>query len=59
MWENPRAEPGIFFRQIQKVVHLSKLGFPRSDPASMVSFLNHGLESHATRRGIAHSHLAQ
>jgi hypothetical protein len=45
MWENQRAELGIFFRQIQTVVDLSKLGFPRSGPALMVSPLDHGLEA--------------
>ena len=58
MWENQRAELGIFFLQIQRVVHLLKLGFPKSDPASIVSSLNHGLESHATMRGVAKSYLA-
>jgi hypothetical protein len=52
-------ERGIFFKQIQKVVLASKLGFPKSHPSLMVIPLNHGLKSHVTkRRGIAHGHLA-
>jgi hypothetical protein len=52
-------EPGIFSGQIQKVVHQSKLGFPKSDLALTGIPLDHGLESHVTkRRGIAHGHLA-
>ena len=37
---------------------MSKVGFPKPDPALTVIPLNHGLESHVTkRRGIAHGHL--
>jgi hypothetical protein len=58
MWENQLSLRKHFLPPNQKVVHLSKLGFPTSDPALMVSPLNHGLESHATkRRGIAHGYL--
>ena len=51
MWENQLAGVGIFWGQIQKVVQLSKLGFPTSNPSLMVNSLDHGLEApcHETR----------
>jgi hypothetical protein len=45
MWENQLAGGGIFCGQIQKVVQLSKLGFPKSDPSLEVISLDHGLEA--------------
>jgi hypothetical protein len=45
MWENQLAGVGIFWGQIQKVVQLSKLGFPTSNPSLMVNSLDHGLEA--------------
>ncbi len=58
MWENQRAEPGISSKQTRTVVHLSKLGFPRSHPSLEINSPVHGLEAHATkRRGIAHGYL--
>ncbi len=45
MWENQLAGVGIFWGQIQKVVQLSKLGFPTSNPSPVVNSLDHGLEA--------------
>jgi hypothetical protein len=39
-----------FLPKNQKVVRMSKLGFPTSHPALMVIPLNHGLQSHVTKR---------
>src|SRR5882724_5517229 len=58
MWENQLAGIGHFLAAIQKVVQLSKLGFPKSRASPMIMPLNHGLEAHATkRRGIANGYL--
>ncbi len=45
MWENQLAEIGHFSPTNQKVVQLSKLGFPKSDPSLEVISLDHGLSS--------------
>jgi hypothetical protein len=50
MWENQLAELGISGGRMQKVVQLSKLGFPKSDPALTGISLDHGLESPVTKR---------
>ncbi len=56
----PTCRIGHFLPNSQKVARMSKLGFPTSDPAPMVIPLDHGLQSHVTkRRGIAHGHLAK
>jgi hypothetical protein len=45
MWENQLAESSISCGHLQKVVQLSKLGFPTSNPSPAVNSLNHGLSS--------------
>jgi hypothetical protein len=59
MWEKQLAESGISCGQIQKVVQLSKLDFPTSNPSPVVSSPDHGLEAHVTkRRETTHRHLS-
>ena len=59
MRENQLIVTGQFLAAIQKVVPLSKPGFPKSHASLEIMPLNHGLEAHATtRREIAHVHLA-
>ncbi|HEY8751498.1 MAG TPA: type II secretion system protein GspJ [Tepidisphaeraceae bacterium] len=59
MWENQLAGIGHFLAAIQKVVPLSKLGFPKSRASRMVLPPDHGLEAHATKRGIANGYLVR
>jgi hypothetical protein len=58
MWENQLGGTGHFPPMNQKVVRLLKLGFPTSNPSLVVIPLDHGLESHGTKKcGITHGHL--
>jgi Flp pilus assembly pilin Flp len=58
VWENQLAVTGHFPPTKKKVVRMSKLGFPSSNPSLAIIPLKHGLESHVTnRRGITHGHL--
>ena len=51
MWENQLAGTGHFSPTNRKIVQLSILGFPKSDPSLEVISLDHGLEApcHETR----------
>jgi len=49
MWENQLAVRRHFLPSEHKVVHLSKLGFPKPYPAILVISPDHGLEAHGTK----------
>jgi hypothetical protein len=49
MWKNQLAMRRHFLPAEQKVVQLSKLGFPKSYPAILVISPDHGLEAHGTK----------